>query len=60
MTLKKAKDKEVENLVHEAKKGNKAKTLMIVENFQGLVINVYNKFIYDQVDVSLEGIYAGV
>ena len=54
MTLKKAKDKEVENLVYEAKKGNKAKILIIVENFQGLVINVYNKFIYDQVDVSLE------
>ena len=34
MTLKKAKDKEVENLLYEAKKGNKAKILIIVENFQ--------------------------
>ncbi len=54
MRVRKLSDKEKEKMMTEAKKGDKLKMEIIVENFQGLVTKNYNNIIYNQVSIGFE------
>lgn len=54
MTLKKLNDARMESILEGAKKGDKSKIQIIVDNFQGLVKNSYDEDIYVKINIEWE------
>ena len=51
MTSEELNDERMESVVKGAKKGDKSKVQIIVDNFQGLIKNSYDESIYEKVNL---------
>lgn len=54
MTLEELNDERMESVVEGAKKGDKSKVQIIVDNFQGLIRHSYDESIYEKVNIGWE------